>query len=288
MSDSKNDRMCDWATDLQETLQHYGATDLEKRRRWYSPAAEAYNRVRPRYPHTLVQRVIDIAQLKADSTLLEVGCGPGTATASFAPLGCGITCLEPNPDFHRLAQRNSEPYPNVTVQNCAFEEWQEESPSFDAVLAASSFHWIPAEVGYPKAAAALRDGGYLILLWNKQLQPHPDVYAHLSEVYDRHAPSLNRYEDAAMQYQILEELGQGIVESGYFERAIAGHEWVNVPYAVEDYVSLLSTYSPYLKLEPQVKTALFDELSETIERISGPEIQLSHLVAFHVSKKARV
>jgi hypothetical protein len=73
--------------DLRQTLQDncYGI-DLEQRRHWYSPAAEAYQQARPRYPHALTDRVIEIAQLSAASTILEVGCGPAIATPNFAAL----------------------------------------------------------------------------------------------------------------------------------------------------------------------------------------------------------
>jgi SAM-dependent methyltransferase len=153
--------------DLKQSLQAecYGR-DLEQRRQWYSPAAEAYQQCRPRYPQAVIDRVVEITQLSAASTLLEVGCGPAIATPAFAALGCRMVCVEPNPDFFRLAHQTCEPYPNVELQNCSFEEWPLQPQRFDAVLAASSFHWIPPDIGYPKAAQALRSGGQIILLWN--------------------------------------------------------------------------------------------------------------------------
>jgi hypothetical protein len=78
--------------DLKQTVISYSSRDLEQRKNWYSPAAEAYNKARPRYPEALIQQVVEIAQLGADSNILEVGSGPATATVAFAPL----VCLEPN------------------------------------------------------------------------------------------------------------------------------------------------------------------------------------------------
>lgn len=270
--------------DLKQTLLNecYGK-DLEQRKHWYSPAAEAYYQVRPRYPQTLIDRVVDIAQLSADSTLLEVGCGPAIATPAFAALGCRLVCVEPNPDFYRLAGQTCEPYPNVDLQNCSFEEWALDAEKFDAVLAASSFHWISPEIGYPKAAAALRPEGHLILLWNKELQPRYEVYQHLSEVYQTHAPSLNRrYEDSATQASILKDLGQMAIESGYFKDMVSGQMEVEVTYSVDQYLLLLNTYSPYLKLETQQKQDLFEELRQVLEQ-NGDSIQLSYVSAFQVA-----
>ena len=271
--------------DLKQTLRNecYGK-DLEQRKHWYSPAANAYQQVRPRYPQAIIDRVVDIAQLGADSTLLEVGCGPAIATPAFAAIGCRMVCVEPNPDFYRLAQQTCKPYLNVELQNCSFEEWELDAGKFDAVLAASSFHWIRPEIGYPKAAAALHPNGYLILLWNKELQPRYEVYQQLSEVYQTHAPSLNRsYEDSATQAAILKQLGQMAVESGYFKDMVSGHMEVEVTYSVDQYLLLLNTYSPHLKLDPVQKQPLFAGLRQVLEQ-NGDTIELFFVSAFHITR----
>lgn len=126
--------------DLKQTIISYSSRDLEQRKNWYSPAAEAYNKARPCYPQELIHQVVELAQLSTDSKILEVGCGPGTATVDIAQLGCSIICLEPNPDFFRLAQHNCQLYSNVEIQNISFEEWELKPFEFDAILAASSFH----------------------------------------------------------------------------------------------------------------------------------------------------
>ncbi|BBD63937.1 type 12 methyltransferase [Nostoc commune NIES-4072] len=86
---------------LKQTIISYSSKELEQRKNWYSPAAEAYNKARPRYPEDLIHQVMEVAQLSTDSKILEVGCGPATATVAFAQLGCSMICLEPNPDFSR-------------------------------------------------------------------------------------------------------------------------------------------------------------------------------------------
>ncbi|MBD2067473.1 class I SAM-dependent methyltransferase [Leptolyngbya sp. FACHB-671] len=273
--------------DLKQTLQNecYGR-DLEQRKHWYSPAAEAYQQVRPRYPQALIDRVVDIAQLSANSSLLEIGCGPAIATPAFAALGCYMVCVEPNSDFYHLAQQTCTAYPQVELQNYSFEEWELAPQSFDAVLAASSFHWIPPEIGYPKAAAALRPEGQLILLWNKELQPQYEVYQQLSEIYQTHEPTLNRsYEDSATQMAILNEMGQMAIASGYFQDLVAGHIEVEVTYTVDQYLLLLNTYSPYLKLEAQQKQSLFAELRQVLEQ-NGDTVQLAYVSAFHIFRPA--
>jgi SAM-dependent methyltransferase len=276
-------------SDLRQDIIGYSSRSLEQRKNWYSPAATAYNRVRPRYPQGLIAQVVELAQLSFDSKILEIGCGPATATVSVAQLGCSMLCLEPNPDFYRLAQHNCQPYPNVEIQNIAFEEWNLETShaigQYDAVLAASSFHWIPSAVGYPKAAQALQENGHLILLWNKELQPRYEIYQHLSEVYRVYAPSLERYEDLETQEKILQGLGQLVTDSGYFKNLVAGYVECEVTYTADEYLTLLTTYSPYLKLDLQQKEALLKGLKDKMEQDLGGSLELFYISAFHIAQK---
>ncbi|MGF1602136.1 MAG: class I SAM-dependent methyltransferase [Thermosynechococcaceae cyanobacterium] len=271
---------------LMDLISSYSGRALEQRKSWYSPAAEAYNRARPSYPQDVIDQVVDLAQLSSRSHILEVGCGPGTATQSFAALGCPMLCLEPNPNFYRLAVQNCHRYPPIEIENTSFEEWDLQAGSFDAVLAASSFHWIPAEVGYLKAAQALKPGGALILLWNKELQPSEEVYRQLSKIYQIHAPELDRYEDKATQLKILDNLGQIALDSGHFENVSPGYVEVAVTYTAEQYLTLLQTYSPYLKLETRKREALFEGLRDYIEAHLDGRIPLSHLSAFHIAQRS--
>lgn len=274
--------------DLKQLIDSYASRDLEQRKNWYSPAALAYDQARPRYPQALIQQVTDIAQLSSQSKILEVGCGPATATVAFAQLGCSMLCLEPNPDFCALAQQNCRQYPNIEIQNTSFEEWHVIPGQYDAVLAATSFHWIPADIGYPKAATALRENGYLILLWNKALQPSHEVHQQLAEIYQAHAPELFQYEDKETQLKILQELGQIIVDSGKFGSLEAGHIESEITYTADQYLTLLNTYSPYLRLNSLQKEALFNALKTEIDANFDGTLQLSYISAFHIAQKCQV
>lgn len=263
----------------------YNNQPLEERKTWYSAVQQAYNRVRPRYPQGLVERAIELAQLPNHASILEVGCGPGTVTTSFAQLGFSMVCLEPSPDAYQLARQNCEPYPNVEVINTTFEEWALELGRFNAILAATSFHWVSPEVGYPKAASALQDNGSLILLWNMTLQPPYQVYQVLDEVYQTHAPSLAGYETQEKQQESLKKLEQMILNSGQFQNIASEQIPCQVTYSIDDYLALLGTYSPYIGLEPQQQQGLFQALRRELESTCGQEISLSYLCAFQLGRK---
>lgn len=267
--------------DPRQEINARASTDLEQRKNWYSPVADIYYNARPNYPKSLIDQSIVLAQLSSDASILEVGCGPGNATVAYAQLGFLMTCLEPNLDFCHFAQRNCMPYPNIAIHNTSFEEWQLEAKQFNAVLSANAFHWIPSEIRYAKAAAALEDKGFLILLWNLTPEPKYEVYQVIEEMYQAYAPSFVRYEGAEVQTEILRGFGQEVLDSGFYKELVVEHTMCEVTYSIDDYLKLLSTLR---RLEPQAKELLFAGLREKLEKI-GDSVQLSFLSAVQVARK---
>jgi SAM-dependent methyltransferase len=270
---------------LRQALQAISGKDLSLRKAWYSPVAEAYQATRPSYPSELVGRAVSAAKLSSSSGILELGCGPGKATVSFAALGCAMVCLEPNSDFCAMARQNCKAYPSVQMINQSFEEWDLEPAAFDAVLAASSIHWMPAEIAYAKASRALKPEGHLILLWNKEPQPSAAIQAALSEVYRRHAPALGRTEDRATQERILSGLGQMMLDSGRFHNLVAATLKCSLTTTPDQYIDLLGTYSPYYKLDPRVRSAILSELKRCLVQQGVGEVPLSYLSAVHIGQR---
>ncbi|MEH2237996.1 class I SAM-dependent methyltransferase [Nostoc sp.] len=267
--------------DSRQEINARASMNLEQRRNWYSPVADVYYNARPHYPKELIDRSVALAQLDSDASILEVGCGPGNATVAFAQFGFSMTCLEPNQDFCHLVQRNCATYPNVAIHNTSFEEWELEAKQFNAVLSANAFHWIPSEIRYAKAATALRDNGFLILLWNLSAEPKYEVYQAIEEVYQAYAPLFVRYEGAETQAEILRGFEQDILDSGYFKELASEQIACEVTYSIDDYLKLLSTYR---RLEPKAKELLFAGLREKLRNF-GDSVHLSFLSAVHVARK---
>ena len=261
------------------------AYPFEQRKSWYSAVAEAYNQARPRYPQALITRIIELTQLPPSAAILELGCGPGNATVAFAQKGYKIICIESSIAACQLAKQNCATYPQVEINNTTFEEWELEAERFNAVLAATSIHWMTPEIVYPKAAAALQNNGYLILLWNMTAQLPYEVCQSLKEAYQKYAPALGKYEDRDTQTQILKEFGQIVTDSGHFGGLVSEQIQWEVTYSIDDYLLLLSTYSPYMALEPQQRDDLFAALKEILEQNGKNSVQLSHLSAFHIAQK---
>jgi SAM-dependent methyltransferase len=266
--------------------QSWYSQNIEQKRTWYSSVAEAYNKTRPRYCNQIIDRVVELTQLTSNSNILEIGCGPGTATVSFARRGFSMVCLEPSPDSCQLARNNCAEYPNVEIINTTFEEWELEVEKFDAVLAATSIHWVTPEIVYTKVKDALRDRGYLILLWNiVPAQPPYEIFQTVQDLYQHYLPSLGEYEDNRAREAQLRELVYKAIDSGKFKDLVTDRIECKLTYNTEDYLTLLSTLSPYIALDLQSKDALFAGLAEKIKTNFNGIVRLQYISAFHIAKK---
>ncbi len=98
--------------------------DSEQRKIWYGAVAETYDRVRPKYAREFLDRVVEVAEIPIEGNILEVGCGPGTATMSLAKMGFSVVGLEPNLAACTIARQNSAIYSKVEIINTNFEEWE--------------------------------------------------------------------------------------------------------------------------------------------------------------------
>jgi SAM-dependent methyltransferase len=264
---------------------YYSFQDLGERKGWYSKSAKAYNDNRPKYPDPLIDEVV--ANHIEGHRILEIGSGPGTATVPLAQRGYELDCFEPNPDFCNLAQENTKAFrPNVRIHNEAFEEAATTGLEYDAVVAATCMHWIPAEIGFPKAAASLRTGGTLVLLWNMMLTPKSR--ADFERIKAAHHPNCNDllvWSDEETQKEVATMVGQLMMESGLFSNFRSREMRRSVTYTTNQYLGLLSTYSQYIRLSSDVKSILFERIRTVIDEELGGELELSYLSMYHVATK---
>ena len=271
--------------DFEQQLKTTYSKDLEEKKTWYSSVAEAYDKTRPRYPETLIDRAVKLARLPSAATILELGCGPGTATPAFAQLGFSMVCLEPSYEACQLARKNCSPYPTVEIINTTFEEWELETKRFNAVLAANSFHWLSPEIRCQKVADCLKDKGSVIFLWNTSPQPTREIIQMFDDLYHTYAPSIDQYQDIETHQQNLAKLGEIVIDSGLFENLISEQLVREATYSIDNYLALLSTLSPYIALKPQQRDALFAGLKETLEEDGAESFQTSYLSVVQVAKK---
>jgi SAM-dependent methyltransferase len=94
--------------------------DREFLRGTFDLASDLYHRARPDYPSNLIDRLLDVTQLRPEARLLEIGCATGKATLPHARRGFPISCVELGASPAAEARRNERPggpsQPSATVK----------------------------------------------------------------------------------------------------------------------------------------------------------------------------
>ena len=253
---------------------------------WYSPVAKAYDLTRPRYPAKIMDGLREITKLKAGTQVLEIGCGPGIATVDLAKTGADLMCLEPSLSACQIAQQKCAVYPNVEFINSTFENWKLDQSKFDLVTATTSFHWITPGIRTQKIAAVLKKGGKIALLWNTPPQVSYEIHQTIANIYQIYAPNLSQYEAPTSHQENLGKMGQELIDSELFQDLVEEQVIIHIIYSVADYITLLSTLSPYIKLETKQRNTLFAELAKTLESNCGEHLELSYLSMMQIAHKS--
>ncbi|HTQ08534.1 MAG TPA: class I SAM-dependent methyltransferase [Fimbriimonadaceae bacterium] len=253
--------------------------DRERRKRTFNEAAEKYQRTRPPYPDEVFGRLFELAPIGPDSRVLEIGAASGRASVSIAASGCELICLEPGPDLAALAANNLRPFPKAKVEVAEFESY-EPAGAFDAIVAASSWHWIDPETRYAKAARALVPGGSLCLITSEHAYPEDfdPFFAEVQRCYEgigwkleTFPPPIPDLPDEYPEFEASRFFGAPAVSKIVWSREFQSQE----------YIDLLDTYSDHRLLEPPAKTWLFECIRRLIATRPGRRV-IKHFLTFVV------
>ncbi|MEE4544402.1 methyltransferase domain-containing protein [Streptomyces sp. V4-01] len=251
-------------TDEPKTLQ-----DRQKLGRLFNEIPELYDLVRPGYPDALFTDLSALTGVDAGSSVLEVGCGTGQATRSLAALGCAVTAVEPGAGMAALARERTAGFSRVQVETSAFETWDDRGRRFDALVAASSWHWVDPSAGWPRAHAVLRPGGWLALLGNVVVRRpgEPEVYAETADLHERFSPGNPGWGHPPLEEEVRASAGGwGEAEDpgGLFGPALArwypSVQWLDGT----GFADLLRSTSLYRRLAPEVREPLLDAVAERV------------------------
>ncbi|MBA2700778.1 MAG: class I SAM-dependent methyltransferase, partial [Chloroflexi bacterium] len=199
--------------------------DPRELRHTFETVAREYDRTRPGYPPALFDDLAELAGLRSGSRVLEIGCGTGQATRALAERGYSVVAIELGAELAALARRKLAAFPKVEIEVAAFEGWPLPAEPFDAVIAATAFHWIEPAVRVRKAAEALRHGGALAIIETHHVAGGTrSFFADVQRCYQRSGPAGGTFQlpDTAEIAMDSSELDS----SGAFEPAVfRRHEW---------------------------------------------------------------
>ena len=155
--------------------------------RYYKPVqAQQYAGARPAYPPELYKHIF--AEHSASGGgfgfLLDVGCGPGTATRDLASAFEHAVGVDPGEEMINVArERCGKTKKGAAIQ---YEVWDSERVAsapgvplgeVDLITAATAVHWFDMKKFWDQAAQLLRPGG-TVALWTKGM-----YYTRMSAIF---------------------------------------------------------------------------------------------------------
>jgi SAM-dependent methyltransferase len=260
-------------------------TENDVLRETFNSAAQDYDAIRPGYPDALIEDVAALSGIPEGGRALEIGCGTGQATLPFARRGYAILCLDIGADLLAIAQEKLRAFPNVQFQHTAFEDWPLAPGIFDLVFSATAFHWIPREIGYAKAAQALKPGGALAVFANRPPRPFTGFAAEVQSVYHQYVPEWeNPSEQPSLETEICETCAYIESTGIYSSVTVRTYPWTKT-YTTREHLRLLNTYSDHLLLAEGRRRSLYQAIADLIERRYRGKVERPYVSVLYLAKK---
>jgi SAM-dependent methyltransferase len=249
----------------QQPLRFDGASHLARdMAQSFGQDPERYDRARPSYPATLVERVIATSPGRE---VLDVGCGTGIVARQFQAAGCSVLGVEPDVRMAGQARQRG-----LEVEVATFEDWDPAGRAFDAVVAGQAWHWVDPVAGAAKAAQALRPRGRLAVFWNA-FQPPPELGEAFGAVFRQvlpDSPVFQRSARGAQAYGALAAKAAGAIrETGRFgDPEQWEFEW-DRPYTRDEWLEQVPTSGFAARLQPDAMQQILAGVGAAIDAAGG-------------------
>lgn len=246
--------------------------------------AAGYQAGRPGYPDALFGLLEQRFGLGRTSTVLEIGPGTGQATRRLLELGVSeLTAVEPDA---RLARHLAEQFGDVSEGRLRlvvsrFEVAALPLESFDAAVAASSFHWVDPAVALARVKALLKPNGCFAVWWNvfhdmsgatewsRAIRPMFDGLAMPpSFVGDRHYSM-----DVGARTAELAEAGFADIRHALFRQPVR--------LTAERVRAFYASFSPVLRMPPAERAAWLDRIGAIVDAEFGGLVEHEVLTSLY-------
>lgn len=218
--------------------------------------AAEYESARPPYPAALYDLLAFEGVTGPGKRLLEVGAGTGLATLELVASGSIVTAIEPGAD---LAAILAAKVPSATVHVRPIEEVDLKPGAFDAVVAATSIHWVDLDLALAAFHSTLVPGGRLAVWRHYFSSDVQTAFRHrISEIVGRRASPVGQ--DQHRNRTTMQELAAG----GYFV-PVRSESWQwSIDLQTEQVRRLFASFSGWSSTEVEAVADAADELGGVV------------------------
>jgi ubiquinone/menaquinone biosynthesis C-methylase UbiE len=149
------------------------------RRDLYRGTASFYDQFRLPYPAALIDDLCRRASVTGTGRLLDLACGPGTATFALSDHFAEVWAVDQEPEAIAFADRKAvaRDVRNVRWMTGRAED-VDPGEVFDLVTIGTAFHRLDRRRVAELAFRWLRSGGHLALLWNETPMNGAELWQH--------------------------------------------------------------------------------------------------------------
>ena len=248
----------------------------------FDRVAALYGTARRGYPDQLVDDVCSFAALADGETILEVGCGAGQATTSFARRGCRLIALDPGANLIEIAKRKLSDTPNVSFVVSQFESFDAHADRFKLIYAAQSWHWIPREVSFAKAAALLEPSGVLAVFGHVPGPLAEPIASTFELIYRAHMGRFGPPPEAG--YLPSGPLAKWFADSGFFGDVVHRFYRWRWRHSAESYVAFARTRSDHQMLPAEKLETLLADIENAL-KAHGDEFDWPYETHLYMAKR---
>jgi SAM-dependent methyltransferase len=170
------------------------------------------------------------------------------------------------------------------VVTAAFELWPLPAEPFDAVVAATSFHWIDPAVRLEKTANALRPGGALAIISTHHVAGGDEqFFAEVQSCYERWMPGtpaglrLPAAADVPVDREPIERCER------FEQMESRRYEW-ELAYRTQEYLDLVMSYSGHRALESSARAGLLECIGTLVDDRFGGRIRKRYLTELAIAR----
>jgi trans-aconitate methyltransferase len=225
----------------------------------FGSVAETYQQIRPGYELSIADDILAYHGSRP-GTVAEIGAGTGKATQVLQTLGGRLICVEPDPRMAAGLPSSAEVFPGT------FEEWVAPQGGVDVLACALAWHWLDEATRLSRSIDALAPGGTLAVIAHAYAYVDPEHSAAIAATFKAQDAAHGKGEVAVPdQFWFYQE----IAGSGRFERVECRVTAKDHPMSSDEYVRLVSTFSPFLQRTQPERQELAEALRSTVDGLGG-------------------
>ncbi|MEQ8188311.1 MAG: class I SAM-dependent methyltransferase [Candidatus Eremiobacterota bacterium] len=192
-------------------------SEIMDSKKLFSGKVDNYIRYRPSYPEEAIDFLYNETGIKKESVIADTGSGPGNFTVHLLKRGSNVYAVEPNDNMRETAEKTLGSYKNFHSINGSGESTGLPSQSMDFIVCAQAFHWLDRGKAKKEFKRILKEGGKVILLWNRRLTEGKEFMARYEAFL---ADNITNYRERATHRKVRDDDFRDFFKDGNYEKTV--------------------------------------------------------------------